>query len=58
MEELLKMVADMDPQKALVEIAAALKTLFAGLDEETRTQFVLDVVGESEGDKVSSLVHL
>jgi hypothetical protein len=48
----------MDPEEALGEIAAALKTLFAGLDEETRTRFVLDLVGESEGDKVSSLVHL
>jgi hypothetical protein len=58
MEELLKMVADIDPQEALAELADALKTLFAGLDEETRTQFVLDLVGKSEGDKVSSLVHL
>jgi hypothetical protein len=58
MEEMLKMVARIGPQQALAEIATALKTLFTGLDEETRTRFVLDLVGESEGDKVSSLVHL
>ena len=48
----------MDPEEALAEMAKALRGLFLVLDEETRTRFLLDLVGESQGDKVSSLVHL
>jgi len=58
MEEIMKMVARMDPEEALAEMAKALKRLFLVLDEEARTRFLLDLVGESQGDKVSSLVHL
>jgi len=52
------MVARMDPEEALAEMAKALRRLFLVLDEEARTRFLLDLVGESQGDKVSSLVHL
>jgi hypothetical protein len=58
MEQLLKMITRMDPEEALAEMAKALRGLFLVLDEETRTRFLLDLVGESQGDKVSSLVHL
>jgi len=58
MEEIMKMVARMDPEEALAEMAKALRRLFLVLDEEARTRFLLDLVGESQGDKVSSLVHL
>jgi hypothetical protein len=58
MEEMLKIVSRMDPEMALTEISKVLKVLFAALDEESRTQFLWDLMGESGGDKVSSLVHL
>ncbi len=58
MEEMQKMVNRMDPEEALAQIAEVLKTLFAGLEEEARSQFLWDLMGESQGDKVTSLVHL
>jgi hypothetical protein len=58
MEEILRTIARMDPERAMAEIAKALKGLFSTLGEDARTQFLLNLVGESEGDKVSSLVHL
>jgi hypothetical protein len=58
MEEVLKLVASMDPEKALAEMAKALKSLFPVLDEKARARFILELTGDSEGDKVSSLVHL
>ncbi len=58
MEEMLEIVGRMDPEKALAEISKALKVLFSALGEEARSQFLWDLLGESRGDKVSSLVHL
>ncbi len=58
MGEISRIIARMDPEEAMAEIAKAFKGLFSTLGEEARTQFVLNLVGESEGDKVSSLVHL
>jgi hypothetical protein len=58
MEELQDVIAGMDPKEALSEIAKALKILFRDLDEESRSQFLLTLVGDSEGDKLSSMVHL
>ena len=58
MEEILKIVDRMDPEEALTEISKVLKMLFSTLGEESRSQFLWDLMGESGGDKVSSLVHL
>jgi len=58
MEEMLKIVGRMDPEEALIGIAKVLKVLFSALGEEARSQFLWDLMGESKGDKVSSLVHL
>jgi hypothetical protein len=58
MEEMLKLVGHMDPEEALAEISKALKVLFSALGEEARSQFLWDLMGESKGDKVLSLVHL
>jgi hypothetical protein len=58
MEEMLKILARMDPEVALAVISKVLKTLFSALGEEARSQFLWDLMGESQGDKVSSLVHL
>jgi hypothetical protein len=58
MEEILKIACRMDPEKALEEIAKVLEVLFSALGEEARSQFLWDLMGETRGDKVSSLVHL
>jgi hypothetical protein len=58
MDEMLGIASRMDPKEALTELGKVLKALFAVLDEEARTRFLLDLTGESPGDKVSSLVHL
>lgn len=58
MEEMLKIVGRMDPEEALTEISKVLEELFRTLGEEARSQFLWDLMGESRGDKVSSLVHL
>ena len=58
MEDMVKIIARMDPEEALGEIAKGLKMLFHDLGEEARSQFLWDLLGESGGDKVSSLVHL
>ena len=58
MNEFLTIVNRMDPEKALNEIGRALKSIFPVLSEEARGKFLLELVGESQEDKVSSLVHL
>jgi hypothetical protein len=39
-------------------VGKALKSIFPVLSEEARGKFLLELVGESQEDKVSSLVHL
>ena len=58
MQEILNIVGGMEPEVALIEMAKVLKVLFSTLDEEARSQFLWDLMGESGSDKVSSLVHL
>jgi hypothetical protein len=57
MEEMLKIVGRMDPEAALTEIAKVVKVIFSALGEDARSQFFWDLMGESKGDKVSSLAH-
>jgi hypothetical protein len=58
METIVDMIQRMDPDKALTEIGKALKSIFSAVSEDSRGRFLLDLVGESQQDKVSSLVHL
>jgi hypothetical protein len=58
MKEILKLFSRMDPEKTLIEISKILETIFSILGEQARSQFLWNLMGESEGDKVSSLVHL
>lgn len=58
MDEIRNLIARMDPREALAEIAKGLKTLFPLLDEEARTRFLMELTGDTQGDKVSSMVHL
>ena len=58
MENIVDMIQRMGPEKALAEIGKALKSIFSAVSEDSRSRFLLDLVGESQQDKVSSLVHL
>jgi thioredoxin-like negative regulator of GroEL len=58
MDKLFKVVSLMDPEEALAEIAMILERLLADLDDEARERFLMNLIGQSEGDKLSSLVHL
>jgi hypothetical protein len=58
MNQILTIVNGLEPEKALEEIGEALKSVFAVLSEESRGRFLMALVGGSQEDKVSSLVHL
>jgi hypothetical protein len=58
MDEMLEIFGRMDPEVALSQIGTVLKEIFSTLGEEVRSQFLWELMGESKGDKVTSLVHL
>lgn len=58
MEAIQNIIDEMEPREALTEISKVLKVLFSTLDDEARSEFLWDLMGETGGDKVSSLVHL
>jgi hypothetical protein len=58
MDTLLKIISSMAPEEALAEITTAVGRLLADLDEGARERFLMNLIGQSEGDKVSSMVHL
>jgi len=58
MDTLLKIISGMAPEEALAEITTVVGRLLADLDEGARERFLMNLIGQSEGDKVSSMVHL
>jgi hypothetical protein len=58
MDELLELISQMPPEKALSEITGVLARLLQDLDDEERERFLMNLIGQSEGDKVSGMVHL
>jgi hypothetical protein len=55
---ILELIEKLDPEKALKEIALAVKTLFPLLDQDARLNFVVSLIGDAGADKVASLVNL
>ena len=53
-----ELIEKLDPEKALKEIALAVKTLFPLLDQDARLNFVVSLIGDAGADKVASLVNL
>ena len=53
-----ELVNNMEPQEAASALALVIKDLFPLLNEDIRIKFVMDLIGDSGDDKVSSLVHL
>jgi hypothetical protein len=58
MDKLLEAISRMPPEKALSQITEILGRLLADLDSEARERFLMHLIEQSKGDKVSSLVHL
>ena len=58
LDELFEIISRMDPENALAEITKILRSLLRDLDHDARERFLMNLIGQSEGDKVSSLVHL
>lgn len=57
MSKIKQLVNRMDPEAAASEIALLMKQLFPILSEEARFKFVESLVGDSGGDKLTSMVH-
>ena len=58
MNEIEKILNSLDPAEAATQSAAALKQLLPLLGEEGRNRFIMDLLGETGQDKISSMVHL
>ena len=57
MDGILKIITDMDTEDALAQIVKILGRLL-DLDNDARERFLMNLIGQSEGDKVSGMVHL
>lgn len=58
MNEIEKVFNRLDPEVAAEQAAIALKQLLPLLGEEGRTRFIMNLLGETGQDKISSMVHL
>lgn len=58
MDELFKIISAMAPEEALAQITMILERLLADLDKDARERFLMNFIGQSGNDKVSSMVHL
>jgi hypothetical protein len=58
MDKLFEFISHMAPEEALSEITKVLGRLLQDLDSEARERFLMTLIGQSEGDKVSGMVHL
>ena len=54
----MELIEKLAPEKALKEISLAVKTLFPLLDQDSRLNFVVSLIGDAGADKVASLVNL
>jgi len=58
MNQIIKIFNSLDPEDAVAQTAEALKQLLPLLGEEGRNQFIMNLLGETGQDKISSMVHL
>jgi hypothetical protein len=58
MNEIEKILNSLDPEEAATQTAVALKGLLPLLGEEGRNRFIMNLLGETGQDKISSMVHL
>jgi hypothetical protein len=55
--EIKRIVDSMDPGEAAKEIADVVKELLSILSEESRQEFLVDLIGDERADEESGLVH-
>jgi hypothetical protein len=53
-----QIIDQLAPEESLKEMAAIIKKLFPLIEEQARLDFVMNLIGDADTDKVSSLVHL
>ncbi|MEE4264553.1 MAG: hypothetical protein V2I56_17855 [Desulfobacteraceae bacterium] len=58
MDKLFELISHMAPEQALSEITKILGSLLQDLDSAARERFLMTLIGQSEGDKASGMVHL
>jgi hypothetical protein len=58
MNEIFEIISRMAPEEALSEITKVTERLLADLDSEARERFLMNLIGQSEGDKMAGMVHL
>ncbi len=58
MRKIQEIAEGMEPAAALQELATAVKSILGHLGEEATVGFVTDLIDDSGGDKISSLVNL
>jgi hypothetical protein len=56
--EIQELVSNLKPQEVASALSFVIKDLFPLLDEDARIKFVMDLIGDSGDDKISSMVHL
>lgn len=58
MDELFEFISRMAPEEALLKISQVLGRLLSDLESNARERFLMELIRQSESDKVSSLMHL
>ncbi len=58
MNEIEKILNNLDPEDAVTQAATALKQFLPLIGEEARNRFIMNLLGETGQDKISSMVHL
>ncbi len=58
MSSIKRIVDAMDPERAMEEIAAAVKGLFTHVGEQARMDFITALIGDADDESVPGLVHL
>ena len=57
-DQIQQIMESLEPEEALAALARAAARLLPLLGDEALTWFVVSLVGQAEGDKVASMVHL
>lgn len=58
MKSIGRIVAEMDPERAMREIAQVVKGLFVHVSEKVRLDFICALTGDADKESVPGLVHL
>jgi hypothetical protein len=58
MDKLFEIISHMAPEEALSEITKVMGSLLRDLDNDARERFLMTIIGQSESDKISGMVHL